>query len=101
MKVAEERPQLVVVEGMQISTPLDPYLDLRALATYAGMSVRMLRDKLIDPHHPLPHYRLPGAGGKTGKLLVRRSDFDTWMAHYRRVGDPEVGRIVDEVLRAL
>jgi hypothetical protein len=29
---------------------------------------------------------------------VRRSEFDAWIRSYRRVGDPEVDRIVDTVL---
>jgi integrase len=55
---------------------------------------RWLRDRLADPHHPLPCYRLPG-----GKILVRRSEFDGWLASYRQVGRADVERIVAEVLR--
>jgi hypothetical protein len=32
------------------------------------------------------------------EALVRRSEFDAWIRSYRRVGDPEVDRIVDTVL---
>ncbi len=94
--MGEGRPKLVVVNDVEITTRLDPYLALRALAAYSGCSVRWLRDRLTDPHHPLPCYRLPG-----GKILVRRSDFDTWMTGYRQVGNPEVERIVSEALRDL
>ena len=59
-----------MVSEMVISTSLDPYLTLRALSTYSGLSVRKLRDYLTDPVHPLPCYRLGG------KVLVRRSEFD-------------------------
>ena len=41
------------------------------------------------------HYRLGG------KILVRRSEFDAWMAAYRRVGQADVARIVDSVMRDL
>ena len=68
---------------------------MKALATYSGLSVRRLRDYLSDALHPLPCYRVGG------KLLVRRSDFDTWMAQYRQVGRPDVDRIVDDVLASL
>lgn len=95
-QLGSDRPKLVVVEGVEITTPLDPYLSLRALATYSGCSVRWLRDRLTDLHHPLPHYRLPG-----GKALVRRSDFDAWLARYRRVGDPAVEQVVADVLGSL
>jgi hypothetical protein len=94
--IGANRPRLVVLEGLELSTALDPYLSLRALATYSGCSVRWLRDRLADPHHPLPCYRLPG-----GKLLVRRSDFDGWLARYRQVGRADVERAVAEVLGGL
>jgi len=85
----------ILAERVIISTPLDPFLTLKALSTYSGISVRKLRDHLDDPGHPLPHYRVGG------KILVRRSDFDTWAAHYRRVGNEDVDRIVRETLRSL
>jgi hypothetical protein len=75
--------------------PLDPYLSLRALAGYSGLSVRKLRDLVNDPAHPLPCYRVGG------KLLVRRSEYDAWVARYRRVGNPDLDRIVTETLRDL
>ena len=78
-----------------VSVPLDPYLSLKALATYSGLSVRKLRNCLRHPSHPLPHYRVDG------KILIRRSEFDVWIAAYRRVGDPEVDQIVDDVLAKL
>lgn len=82
----------ILAERVALSTPLDPFLSLRALASYSGLSVRKLRDHLADLAHPLPHYRVGS------KILVRRSEFDTWMARYRRVGQPNVERIVSEVL---
>jgi excisionase family DNA binding protein len=95
-QLGQDRPRLVVVEELALASPADPYLTLRALASYTGCSVRWLRDRIKDPHHPLPCYRPHG-----GKLLVRRSDFDAWMARYRQVGDPEVDRIVDNALHGL
>jgi hypothetical protein len=94
--MGQDRPRLVVLEGLSLSTALDPYLSLRALAAYACCSVRWLRDRLTDPHHPLPCFRLPG-----GKVLVRRSEFDAWLARYRQVGRPDVDRIVADVLAGL
>lgn len=85
----------MVVEGITLAGPADPYLTLRTLADYSGCSIRWLRDRLADPHHPLPHYRV------AGKVLVRRSEFDAWLARYRRVGRPDVERVVADVLDAL
>ncbi|MBI3455459.1 MAG: helix-turn-helix domain-containing protein [Candidatus Rokubacteria bacterium] len=95
-RLGADRPRLVVVEGLTLASPADPYLTLRALAAYSGCSIRWLRDRLTDPHHPLPCFRLPG-----GKLLVRRSEFDAWLARYQRVGDPDVEHVVADVLGSL
>ena len=85
----------VLAEKVIISTPLDPFLSLKALADYSGISVRKLREHLEDPARPLPCYRI-GV-----KLLVRRSEFDGWIAAYRTVGRDDVGQIVSEVLKGL
>lgn len=102
-----------VVEAVSIGMELDPWLSLEALSRYSGLSVRSLRAHLADPGLPLPHYRMRephviqqrAAGGGshprtvTGKILVRRSEFDAWMQAFRHV--PDVGRVVDEVLSSL
>ncbi len=99
MSFASATPEVqvrgILPERVVISTTLDPYLPLKALTTYSGMSVRLLRDCLTDPAHPLPHYR------HGGKILVRRSEFDRWMAAYRQVGAPDVDRVVNEVVSAV
>jgi hypothetical protein len=48
-----------------------------------------------DAAHPLPCYRVGG------KILVRRSEYDAWVARYRQVGNPDLDRIVTETLRDL
>jgi hypothetical protein len=85
----------MLVERMVLTSPADPYLDLRALATYSNLGVRKLRDCLSDPAHPLPCYRVGG------KLLVRRSEFDAWIAAYRQRGRADVNAIVRDVLKHL
>jgi len=85
----------VIADRLIVSTMLDPFMPLRALASYAGLSVRKLRELLDDPTHPLPAYQVGG------KILVRRSEFDGWMASRRRQRDTDVQRIVDDVLRTL
>jgi len=82
----------VLAERVIVSMPLDPFLSLRALAGYSGLSVRKLRDYLDDLGHPLPCYRIGG------KILVRRSEFDAWASRYRQVGQPDVDQVVSEVL---
>jgi lambda repressor-like predicted transcriptional regulator len=85
----------VLAERVVVSTPLDPFLSLKALASYSGLSVRTLRTLLTAPAHPLPHYRIGG------KLLVRRGDYDAWASRYRHVGRPDVDGLVADVLRDL
>jgi hypothetical protein len=83
-----------IPERVILSVPLDPYLPLKALSGYCGISVRKLREFLDDPVRPLPCYRIGG------KLLVRRSEFDAWIAAYRQRGREDLDRIVDDALSA-
>jgi len=85
----------VVAERGIVSSPLDQYLPLKDLASYAGLSVRKLRDFIEDPAHPLPCYRVGG------KILVRRSEFDAWVTRYRRVGRVDMDQLVSEVLEGV
>src|SRR5258706_9558155 len=85
----------VVAERVIVSTTLDPFLSLKALAAYSGLGVRTLRAYLTDITHPLPCYRVGG------KILVRRSEFDTWIARHRQVGCGDVDRLVADTLKDL
>jgi hypothetical protein len=85
----------VLVERVIVSTPLDPFLSITALADYSGLSVRKLREHLSDPSRPLPSYRVGG------KIVVRRSEFDAWISAYRQTGRGDVARIVSDVLHDL
>jgi excisionase family DNA binding protein len=82
----------ILAERVIVSTPLDPFLSLKALASYSGLSVRKLRDLLADPTSSVPHYRVGG------KILVRRSEFDAWMQQYRPKGNTNVARMVADVV---
>jgi hypothetical protein len=73
----------ILAERVVVSTALDPFLSLKALAAYSSLSVRTLRTYLdLVPEEALPCYRLPG------KVLVRRSEFDAWLERYRAAGRP-------------
>ena len=61
-----------------------------------GIGERLLRDALKDHKHPLPCFRL---NNKT--ILIRRSDFDSWLETYRVDGGARVDAIVDEVMEGL
>ncbi len=60
-----------------MTTDLDPYFSLRGLAGYSSLSRRTLQDLVNDTDDPLPSYRIGT------KILVKRSEFDRWMARRR------------------
>ena len=68
------------------------YLGLKQLVEYCGLSVRTLQNCLRDKVHPRPHYRIGG------RVPVRLSEFDEWVAHYKTAGPAEVA---GEVVRHL
>ncbi len=94
------------IEVVNFTANLDPWFSLVALSRYSGLSIRSLRDHLSDSHRPIPHYRMKEPhivrtkDGKprtvTGKILVRRSDFDRWMEHFKYT--PDLDKLVDEVV---
>jgi excisionase family DNA binding protein len=72
----------------------DAYFSLKTLSTYAGLSVRTLRSCLATRTDPLPHYRVGG------KILVRRSDFDTWVSRFKRDAAC-IDAVVDGIMQGL
>ena len=83
------------INRVLVGIHLDPFLSLRALSGYCGLSVRTLRGYLDHPNRPLPCYRVGG------KLLVRRSEFDCWMLHFKRLPREDLDGVVDDILRDL
>jgi hypothetical protein len=71
----------------------DVYLSLKDLSSYAGFSVRRLRDFLSDANAPLPCYRIGG------KVLVKRSEYDTWAKGFRRVSSATLDAVVTELMK--
>jgi hypothetical protein len=81
----EWRFAVTLVERVNVTTLLDPYLGLKALSLYSGLSVRKLRQLIDrDAADALPAYRVDG------RVLVRRSEFDDYIAKYRVSGRPGV-----------
>lgn len=81
-----------IVERVVVSTMLDPLLSLKALADYSSLGPRTLRQYLeLPPEDALPCYRLPG------KILVRRSEFDVWIARDQSRGRPSLVRALREL----
>ena len=77
----------IVPDKVVVSTALDPYLTLKVLSGYSGISARQLRIFLDLPgDRALPCYRV---GPRI--LLVRRSDFDA-LDRRLRVPRPTLAR---------
>jgi hypothetical protein len=90
----------MIAASVAMTVPLDPYLPLRALAGYSGLSIRKLRQLLeLPPADALPCYRIPGVPGRRlgGKILVRRSVFDAWIAQYASRGRPSLVKAMQEL----
>ncbi len=76
-----------VIEGAVIQTEWDSWLSLQGLAAYSALSRRTLQNLINCSQDPLPSYRV-GA-----KILVRRSEYDAWMARRRNRKPLEVARL--------
>jgi len=84
-----------IVERLEVVVSIDPFLGLKALATYSGMSVRTLRSHLdAQPDAALPCYRV------NGRVLVRRSEFDEWMRQFRSRGRPSLAAALQNLASA-
>ena len=77
------------------SVSMDRWLDLRRLREYAAVSERTLRAWIHSPVDPLPAVRVGG------KVLVRKSEFDSWLERHRIKPAGEVDAIVREVLQGV
>ncbi len=84
-----------VIEAVNITTDMDPYLSLKGLAGYASLSRRTLQDLINAPRDPLPSYRVGG------KILIRKSDFDRWMTRRRNNKAQALARLASADARAL
>ena len=69
------------------------YLDLRGLSKYSSVGVGTLRDYLKEGR--LPHYKLPG------KIIVKKSEFDSWLENYRVDKREDLDDLVDDVIEAM
>ena len=71
----------------------DRYFDLRGLSAYSSLAVSTLRDYISAGK--LPCFKLKG------KILIRKSEFDTWLEGHRFNKRQDLKNIVDEVMTSL
>ena len=57
------------------------YLDAQQAAVYLAVSKPTIRRWCKN--QGMPHYHLPGAGGKRGVLLFRKSEIDRWLRRFK------------------
>ncbi len=78
----------------------DCYMSLKTLSKYSDLSKTTLKKLINDPFDPIPAIE----AGPGGKILVRKSTFDTWMERHRlnhSQRKEDVDRIVEEALVGL
>ena len=75
-----------------MNTP-DIIYDLKGLSGYCSLKVPTLRDYIRCGD--LPYYKLKG------KILIRKSEFDTWLEGYRVNKKQDLDNIIHEVMGSL
>ncbi len=86
---------IAVLDGVRTVIDLDPYLSLKALSGYSGLSRRTLQTYLHASHDPLPHLHV-GA-----KILVQRSTYDRWATRFQCRRAADLDQLVTQTLRDL
>jgi hypothetical protein len=79
-------------------TPAEPteYFDLKSLALYSRIGIRTLRGYIHRKVRPLPSYQVDK------KILIRKVEFDGWLASFRRAdGGDGIDSMVEEILGGL
>jgi len=71
----------------------DQFFDLRGLSVYSCLGVGTLRDYIRAGR--LPCFKL------RGKIVVKRSEFDSWIEQYRHRKSQNLDVIVDGVMDEL
>ncbi len=101
MKPLEERSQIIpdsivdtiIALSKGIASLNDRYLDLESLSLYSGIGKTSLR-------HHVEADGLPAYFPK-GKILVKKSDFDSWIKQYRyhkKQNDVDIQKLADEMV---
>ncbi|MBF0234711.1 MAG: helix-turn-helix domain-containing protein [Desulfamplus sp.] len=77
------------------STVVVGYFSVQEAADYLRISERLLRDLLIDPLKPLPHFRI----GSAGRLIrIRKVEIDEWLENFRSTSEIDIDEIVSELM---
>ncbi len=72
------------------------YFSVAETSTYGGISQRTIRDLLIDPFNPIPHFRI----GSAGRIIrIKKSEFDQWMDSQRAGQGNELDELIKGILK--
>lgn len=71
----------------------DGYFDLRGLSAYSDLAIPTLRDYIREGK--LPCFKVKG------KILIKRSEFDSWIEGFRVERKKNINKVVSEVLSSL
>ena len=71
----------------------DVIYDLRGLSAYCALKVPTLRDYIKSGE--LPCFKVKG------KILIRKSEFDSWLEKYRLNRQQEINTIVNDIMASI
>ena len=77
----------------------DQYFDLKGLRVYSGLGESTLRYHISE--NELPAFKIPGKRGKTGKILIKRSEFDAWLEQFRENDFVDIESIANEMVKGV
>lgn len=82
-----------------MDTHSDEYFDFKGLSTHSKIGVSTLRYHVRE--NGLPCFRIPGKKGKTGKILIKKSEFDGWMERFRGNDYLDPDTVANDVISSL
>jgi len=83
-------PKVIAESAIVLS---DQYFDLKGLSLYSALAVPTLRDYIREG--ALPYFKLKG------KVLVRKSEFDTWLEKFRVDRKKDLNTIANEIVHSV
>jgi len=90
---------LIIPDNIAEIALKDRYFDLKGLSVYSAMGTSALRNYIRNGD--LPCFKLPGKNGRTGKILIKKSEFDAWMERFRDNDYIDLDTITDDVMESL
>lgn len=71
------------------------YFSVSETSEYTGISERTIRDYLIDPMNPLPHYRV---GVARRIIRINKDELDQWMQNFKVQTDSKIDDIINDLI---